>query len=115
LKLKLHPFTVHDVSDVPKKKSMGVRSEFCGGQLIGHPLLIHQPGKHLSRTVCKTASKCEDEVHGLIFQQDGAPAYFGAILLNALYEQFHGQWISGGGPINLPPWRGDLTPMDIFF
>jgi hypothetical protein len=33
------------------------------------------------------------EDHGLIFQQDGAAAHFGAIVCTALDEQFPGQWI----------------------
>jgi hypothetical protein len=52
------------------------------GQLTGHPLPIHRPGKSLPTT----APKCEDEVDGLIFQQDGAPAHFGAIVFTALYD-----------------------------
>jgi hypothetical protein len=33
------------------------------------------------------------EVDGLIFQQDHAPAHFGAIVCTALDERFPDQWI----------------------
>jgi hypothetical protein len=55
------------------------------------------------------------EVDGLIFQQDGAPPHFGAIVRTALDERFPGRWIGRGGPINWPPQSPDLTPMDLFF
>jgi hypothetical protein len=55
------------------------------------------------------------EVDGLIFQQDGAPPHFGAIVRTALDELFPGRWIGRGGPINWPPRSPDLTPMDLLF
>jgi hypothetical protein len=55
------------------------------------------------------------EVDCLIFQQDGAPPNFGAIVRTALDERFSGQWIGRGGPINWPPRSPDLTLMDFFF
>jgi hypothetical protein len=42
------------------------------------------------------------EVDGLIFQQYGVPAHFGAIVRTALNEGFPGGWICRGGPINWP-------------
>jgi hypothetical protein len=38
-----------------KKKSMGVKSGLCEGQLIGLPLLIDQPGNGSSRELCTVA------------------------------------------------------------
>jgi hypothetical protein len=55
------------------------------------------------------------EVDSLIFQQDGAPPYFGAIVRTALDKRFPGRWIGRGGPINWPPRSPDLTLMDFFF
>jgi hypothetical protein len=55
------------------------------------------------------------EVEVLIFQQDGAPAHFGAIICTALDKQFPDQWISRGGSINWPSQSADLTPMDFFW
>jgi hypothetical protein len=49
------------------------------------------------------------EVDGLIFQQDGAPPHFGAIVRTALVERFHGRRIGRGGPINWPPRSPDFT------
>jgi hypothetical protein len=55
------------------------------------------------------------EVDCLIFQQDGAPPHFGAIVRTALDERFLGRWIGRRGPINWPPRSPDLTPMDFSF
>jgi hypothetical protein len=55
------------------------------------------------------------EVDSLIFQQDGAPHHFGAIVCTALDKRFPGRWIARGGPINWPPWSPDFTRMDFFF
>jgi hypothetical protein len=55
------------------------------------------------------------EVYGLIFQQNGAPPHFGAIVRTVLGERFPGRWIGRGGPINWTPRSPDLTPMDFFF
>jgi hypothetical protein len=55
------------------------------------------------------------EVDGLIFQQDGTPPHFGAIVRTALDERFPGRWIGREGPINWPQRSPDLTPMDLFF
>jgi hypothetical protein len=55
------------------------------------------------------------EVDDLIFQQDGAPPHFGAIVRTALDERFPGRWIGRGGPINWPPRSPDSTPLDFFF
>jgi hypothetical protein len=55
------------------------------------------------------------EVDGLIFQQDGAPPHFGAIVRTALDEQFPGRCIGRGGLINWPSRSPDLTPMDFFW
>jgi hypothetical protein len=55
------------------------------------------------------------EVDGLIFQQDGAPPHFAAIVRTALDERFPGRCIGRGGPINWPPRSPDLKPMDFFF
>jgi hypothetical protein len=54
------------------------------------------------------------EVDGLIFQQDGAPPHFGAIVRTALDERFPDRCIGRGGTINWPPRSPDLTPMDFF-
>jgi ribosomal protein S18 acetylase RimI-like enzyme len=55
------------------------------------------------------------EVDGLIFQQDGAPPHFGAIVHTALDERFRSRWIGRGGPINWPPRSPGLTLMYFFF
>jgi hypothetical protein len=55
------------------------------------------------------------EVHGLIFQQDGAPAHFGATGSTALDKRFPGRWIGRGGPISWPPLGPYLTNMDFLF
>lgn len=50
------------------------------------------------------------DVDSLIFQQDGAPVHFGAIVSTALDKQFPGLYIGMGGPINSPPWSPDWNP-----
>jgi hypothetical protein len=55
------------------------------------------------------------EVDGLIFQQDGAPAHFGAIVHTALAKRFPGGWIGRIGRLIGPPRTPYLTPRDFFF
>lgn len=54
-----------------------------------------------------------NEVQGIVFQQDGAPAHNVAevtTLLNGKYET----WIGKHGTITWPPNSPDLTPLDTF-
>jgi hypothetical protein len=59
---RCHPSTQTGKRDYPlmypqKKKSMGVKSGLCAGQLIGPPLPIHQPGNRSSKAVRTMAPK----------------------------------------------------------
>jgi hypothetical protein len=49
------------------------------------------------------------EVDGFIFQENGAPAHFCAIVRTSLDERFPGQWIGRGRSINWPPRSPDVT------
>lgn len=49
----------------------------------------------------------------VVFQQDGAPAHFSAVVKSWLDENF-GAWIGRGGTLGWPPRSPDLTPLDFF-
>jgi hypothetical protein len=53
------------------------------------------------------------EVDSLVFQQDGAPAGFCAIVRSALDERFPGQWIGKGRPINWLPRNHDFNAHEL--
>ncbi|XP_049781100.1 uncharacterized protein LOC126183304 [Schistocerca cancellata] len=50
-----------------------------------------------------------------IFQQDGAPPYWGLHVCQFLNETFPGKWIGRDGPIPWPPHSPDITPLDFFY
>ena len=50
----------------------------------------------------------------IIFQQDGAPPYWGLDVRRSLNATFQDRWIGRGGPIRWPPRSPDLTPLDFF-
>lgn len=54
------------------------------------------------------------DIHDIYFQQDGAPAHYGAPVKNWLNEKFPGRWIGRGGPLQWPPRSPDLTPPDFW-
>ena len=52
---------------------------------------------------------------GTIYQEDGAPPYFGNIVRTFLHEKFPARWIERGSPyITWPARSPDLTPPDFF-
>ena len=50
----------------------------------------------------------------IIFQQDGAPPYWGLLVRGFLNETFPDRWIGRDGPIPWPPCSPDITPLDFF-
>ncbi|XP_023220749.1 uncharacterized protein LOC111622568 [Centruroides sculpturatus] len=55
------------------------------------------------------------DIPDLIFQQDGAPPYWGGLDVRACLDTaFLGRWIARGGLINWPPRSPDITPLDVF-
>ena len=50
----------------------------------------------------------------VIFQQDGAPPYWGLEVRQFLNETFSYRWIGRDGPILWPPRSPDITPLDFF-
>jgi hypothetical protein len=48
----------------------------------------------------------------IIYQQDGAPPFWGQAFRQFLSETFPNRWIGRGGPILWPPRSPDITPMD---
>ncbi|GBM20964.1 hypothetical protein AVEN_253749-1 [Araneus ventricosus] len=50
-----------------------------------------------------------------MFQQDGAPPYWGSLVCDFLNETFPERWIGRGGPTTWPPCSPDITPLDFFF
>jgi hypothetical protein len=56
----------------------------------------------------------ETEVGQIYSQQDGAPPHFHNHVRDVLDDKFQDRWIGRGGPIQWPPRRPDLTPMDFF-
>jgi len=53
-------------------------------------------------------------VNSVIFQQDGAPPYFGVDVRAWFNEKFPGRWIGRRGPIEWTARTPDLTPLDFF-
>lgn len=89
-----------------KKKSVGVTSGLRGGQLISLSLPFRRPGNRSYTEPVqwhKNELQLLAEVHGLISQQDGTPAYFCAIVHTSLRERSPDLWIGRGEPINWPP------------
>ena len=50
----------------------------------------------------------------IIFQQDGAPPYWGLHVCELLNETFSNRWIGRDGPIPWTPRSPDITPLDFF-
>ena len=50
----------------------------------------------------------------VIFQQDGAPTYWGLEVHEFLNESFPDRWIECGGPIPWPPCSFSITLLDFF-
>ena len=50
----------------------------------------------------------------VIFQQDGAPPYWGLAVRQFLNDTFPDRWIGRDGPILWPPCFPDITPLDFF-
>jgi hypothetical protein len=55
------------------------------------------------------------EADGLIFQQDGASAHFGATVRTSLDERLPGRWIARWGSFKWPSRIPDLTLMELFW
>ena len=49
-----------------------------------------------------------------MFQQDGAPPYWGLIVRDFLNETFPNRWIGRNGSAPWPPRSPDITPLDFF-
>ena len=49
-----------------------------------------------------------------IFQQDGAPPYWGSHVLRFLDASFPNRWIGRDSPTPWPPRSPDITPPDLF-
>lgn len=50
----------------------------------------------------------------VIYQQDGAPAHYGAQVRRWLNLNYRYRWIGRNGPIAWPPRSPDLTPLDFY-
>ena len=50
----------------------------------------------------------------VVFQQDGAPPYWGLMGRDFLNETFPNRWVGRKGPTPWPPRSPDITPLDFF-
>ena len=50
----------------------------------------------------------------IIFQQDGAPPYWGSDVRQFLDATFPNMWIGRDGPTPWPPRSPDITPLTFF-
>jgi hypothetical protein len=60
-------------------------------------------------------SQREQEGTEAIFQHDGAPPHYSAIVHEFLDATFPQRWIGRGGWLPWPPRSTDLTPLDYYF
>ncbi|GBN46861.1 hypothetical protein AVEN_83923-1 [Araneus ventricosus] len=50
----------------------------------------------------------------IMFQQEGAPPYWGSLVRDFVDETFPDRWIGSDGPTTWPPRSPDITPLDFF-
>lgn len=87
---------------------------FIDGNLDGskYILLLHNQIVPAMRVSAARQNIAWDDV---IFQQDGAPAHYAALVRQYLNLVFPNRWIGRLGPILWPPRSPDLTSLDFFF
>jgi hypothetical protein len=70
---------------------------------------------YLDRLQLCAVPQLEQECAEVIFQHDGAPPHYSAIVREFQDATFPQRWIGRGGWLSWPPRSPDLTPLDFYF